>query len=104
MNYEEMLNLKIESHDHPKDMTIRGLLKELLRTLWSEGESFSGKRPFGNSGWEFDIYLPLVKAGCVTGVIDSDGYVDSFDTKEADDLVLKIISYCFSTIHDKEGE
>jgi hypothetical protein len=49
---------------------IRAYLKALLTKLWEEGEGFSGKRPFGNSGWERDLYFPLVKAGRVKGEIE----------------------------------
>lgn len=43
--------------------TVRGYLKALLFTLWDEGEGLSGKRPFGNSGWDYDILTALVDAG-----------------------------------------
>ena len=46
-------------------LTIKEYLHKLLSTLWDEGESFNGKRPFGNSGWEYDIYTALVKCGAV---------------------------------------
>ncbi len=32
-----------------------------------EGEGFSGKRPFGNSCWESDLYWPLAKADVIEG-------------------------------------
>lgn len=66
-------------------------LKHLLRTLWKEGEEFSGKRPFGNSGWEFDVYKALIKANLITGKLDEDDYVDKVDTEEGDALVLAVI-------------
>lgn len=50
--------------------TVRGYLKALLTKLWEDGEGFSGKRPFGNSGWERDLHFPLVKAGRVAGEIE----------------------------------
>lgn len=43
--------------------TIKGYLKALLYALWDEGEGFSGKRPFGNSGWEGDLLDPLINQG-----------------------------------------
>lgn len=43
----------------------------LLYNLWSDGEAFSGKRPFGNSSWEWDVYKALAKAGLVTGMVIS---------------------------------
>lgn len=43
--------------------TVKDYLKALLIAVWDEGESFSGKRPFGNSGWDSDILDALVDAG-----------------------------------------
>ena len=55
-------------------MTVRQYLHALLRAVWEDQEGFSGKRPFGNSGWEHDLYGPLAKAGFVDlGPLDEDG-------------------------------
>lgn len=62
------------------DLTARQYLKELLLTLLSEGESFNGKRPFGNSGWKSDLAIPLILAGAISGTIE-DGYPE-FDQGE----------------------
>ena len=43
--------------------TIRQYLYQLLRSVWRENEEFSGKRPFGNSGWQYDVYKALVNGG-----------------------------------------
>lgn len=63
--------------------TIREYLQELLITLLAEEECFSGKRPFGNSGWLGDLAEPLVKAGLVKGQLADDGeggqYLDGYD-------------------------
>lgn len=78
--------------------TIRGYFKELLTTLWQQGEGFSGKRPFGNSGWEHDLAFPLVEAGCIRGTIvvdeddPDDSYVEDFDTKAYDKFVNAMIA------------
>lgn len=48
-------------------VTVRGYLVELLKTVWEEGEGFSGKRPFGNSGWENEPLTALAKAGLIEG-------------------------------------
>ncbi len=34
--------------------------------LWEQGESFSGKRPLGNSGWQSQIIESLIEAGLIT--------------------------------------
>lgn len=71
--------------------TIRDYLKTLLYMLWNEGEGFSGKRPFGNSGWEYDLYKALVAAEAVKGSLDEDGYIETVDTAQANKLIFKAI-------------
>jgi len=72
-DYDSALAVRFDS-DAGDDLTVRGYLRTLLSTVWNEGESFSGKRPFGNSGWEFDILVPLAKAGFVDlGPVDETG-------------------------------
>lgn len=71
------------------EMTIREYLAALLKLVWSERESFSGRYPFGNSGWEFDIYEALVAAGAVDGVLDEDKRL--LDTKDLDRLTADAI-------------
>ena len=95
MKTKEILNLKINNPDFDENLTVKGYLKNLLFQVWKEGESFSGKRPFGNSGWEYDLYEPLVKAGVVDGSIDEDGDIEDIDLIQANRVVLKLIDHCF---------
>lgn len=48
--------------------TVGGYLARLVGQLWQLGEGFSGKRPFGNSGWEYDVYTALAKARLIEGL------------------------------------
>lgn len=80
-------------------MTIREYLGKLLHTLWEEGEQFSGKRPFGNSGWEYDLYTALISAGAVAGVLDEDGCLEEIDG-ENKNKANKIV---FGLIHEMCG-
>lgn len=66
------LDLTFYCDDLDGEVSIRLYLAELLRAIWNEGEGFSGKRPFGNSGWQIDLFLPLVAAGVIKGEIDDD--------------------------------
>lgn len=86
-----ILELPMAEND-AKAKTVRDYLKALLSTLWTEDEGFSGKRPFGNSGWKYDLYAPLVKAGAVVGKLDANGYVEECAQADADDLILKAIT------------
>ena len=63
-------------------ITIHNYLKKLLSKLWEEGEGFSSKRPFGNSGWQLDLLMVLIEKDIIIGVIDSDGYLDSISDEE----------------------
>lgn len=70
-------------------------LHSLLFTLWEEGEGFSGKRPFGNSGWEDELYIPLIVGEFVDGKLDEDGYIGYVDEKAANKLIFDCIAYVF---------
>ena len=83
---EQILDLPMEDNDSGAS-TIRGYLKALLVELWTEEEGFSGKRPFGSSGWTSDLMVPLVKAGVITGNLDSDGFLDECDDKAGKKLI-----------------
>jgi hypothetical protein len=87
----KILNIKIKSYDFPEEITLKQYLKYLLLAIWDEKEGFSGKRPFGNSGWEYDIYAALVKSNFVEGKLDECGCVEEIDEKKADELIEEAI-------------
>lgn len=87
---KEILALPMKLNDAGAT-TIRAYLVALLSKLWSEGESFSGKRPFGNSGWEHDLEVPLVAAGVVDGALDDEGYVKHIDQHASNDAIFSAI-------------
>jgi hypothetical protein len=93
MTSEEILNLPMERNDADA-ATIRDYLKTLLSELWEREEMFSGKRPFGNSGWKYDLYGALVVGGAVSGTIiedNGDRDIDCEDTDAADKLIAEAI-------------
>lgn len=90
MTPAEILALPMDENDSGAT-TIRGYLKALLSELWREGEGFSGKRPFGNSGWESDLQMALIKGGAVEGTLDEDGYLDTIDGHAANNLITEAI-------------
>lgn len=71
--------------------TVREYLVKLLAQVWTEGEGFSGKRPFGNSSWEYELYGALARAGHIAGTFDDDGWVESIDTGAGDALIAAAI-------------
>ena len=86
-----ILNVEMNFQNDANAKDIRSYLKALLYTLWNEGEGFSGKRPFGDSGWDYELYKALIINGNVNGKLDSDGYIDTVDKTEADKLIFKAI-------------
>lgn len=86
----DILNIPMPKNDSGAK-TIGGYLIALLERVWEEGEGFSGKRPFGNSGWDHDIYAALVKAEAVKGKIDSDGCLEECDEVKANKLIFVAI-------------
>lgn len=89
-----LIDIPMEEND-AEAKTIGEYLKKLFCTLWGEGEGFSGKRPFGNSGWQHDVYAALIKASVVDGGLDEYGCVDDIDYEQADNMIIKAIEDLF---------
>lgn len=87
----QVLALPMPEGNDANAATIRDYLVALVRRVWIANEGFSGKRPFGNSGWDWDMYPPLIRAGLVRGVLDEDGYIDNVDEEAADALIRAAI-------------
>lgn len=87
----DVLNIKMREGNDAEATTIGDYLVKLLTEIWREGEGFSGKRPFGNSGWEFELYLALAKSGAIEASFYEDGDLRAFDRKGADKLVFEAI-------------
>lgn len=88
---DTVLDLPMESNDSGAD-TIRGYLAALLHELWKHGEGFSSKRPFGNSDWQRELAVPLIKAGLVKGSFDEDGFLDEVDWRATDRVLADAIA------------
>ena len=89
-NYSSAYDVVFDS-DAGNGLTVREYLKKLLLTVWVEEEGFSGKRPFGNSGWKYELYKPLVKSGHLEGSFDEDGYLEDLDDN-AHEFVITLIN------------
>lgn len=100
--------LDVKLHGEFDDETVRSYLCLLLTALWEEKEAFNGKYPFGDSGWEYDLYAPLVKAGFIKGSLDeyADGhvYVEDFNKKDADAFIEDLILFVFTNSHRSSNE
>jgi hypothetical protein len=89
--YEAALNVRFYCDAADDEISIRDYLFMLLDKLWDTKESFSGRRPFGNSDWEYDLFSPLVHGGFISGDIDEYGDVSYLDYQEAYLFVSKLI-------------
>ena len=61
-------------------------------------KGFSGKRPFGNSGWTFDLFNALATGGFIDlGEADEDGYFDATHEQDvaAEQYVHDLIDTAF---------
>ena len=90
----EVLNVPMDpERNGPGCTSIGDYLTTLLTLLVTEEDSFSSKRPFGNSDWKYELYDALVLAGMTKGEIDEDEdtgerYVDGIDdTTHANSLI-----------------
>lgn len=102
MSFKDVMALELEeSVKFAKVTTIGDYLKALLSELWIREEAFSGKRPFGNSGWKYDIYQTLLKNRLVTGVYydaqEDESWIEihEVDQEHAD----RIISECIWSLN-----
>lgn len=92
---QQVLDLRMQPNDADA-ATIRDYLIKLLHLVWEDREGFDGKRPFGNSGWAWDVYGDLIRAGYVPGSFDEDGDVEVFDDDAqviADQLITDAINH-----------
>lgn len=71
--------------------TVRDYLVKLLYDLWHQGMEFDTKRPFGNSGWHYEVFRALVEAGHITGQFDEGGCLEDCDDERGDDLIRSAI-------------
>jgi hypothetical protein len=75
--------------------TVLDYFRALLETLWYEREGFSGKRPFGNSGWEHEPYDALADAGFIEQPVDKRGFGNRKKLDAADAFVRQLIKAAF---------
>lgn len=93
MDIKEVINTKMVDNDANAE-TIKDYLRAILSNLWQEKESFSGKRPCGNSGWEYYLYDSLVLSGHIDGEVE-DGEIIERDIEAGDEVICLCIEYVF---------
>ena len=80
MKYKDCLKLPMQENDAGAK-TIGEYIKKLLLKLWDEKEEFSVKRPFGNSGWDYELYYALANEGVISSITDKGRFSSSNDNK-----------------------
>lgn len=90
INPQSVLDIPMGEND-AKAATVRDYLIKLLSLVWEEQEGFNGKRPFGNSSWDWDIMHALGKAGVIKATFDEDGYLGDCDDEHGHRLVAAAI-------------
>lgn len=91
---QKALGIRFDS-DAGDSLTLREYFCELLHTIWDEGEGFSGKRPFGNSGWQFDVQRAIALGLADRDPSEDDGE-ESIDISDAnDEFIGECITACF---------
>lgn len=71
---EQVLAVELEPTSDFGAVTIREALFMLLAKVWEEEADFSGKRPFGNSSWQYDFSEALINANIVGEGEDDDAF------------------------------
>lgn len=89
---DDVFNVPFTEKNDAGAGTVGGYLAKLLTALIEKEEGFSGKRPFGNSGWLWELGKPLVEAGLVPGTLDDEGYLDDLDEDALKAVLVKSIA------------
>ena len=87
---KEILDTPLAEGNSADAATVGDYLIRLLTELWTQEGDFSSRYPFGSSGWQHEIYTPLIQTGIVAGRPDGHGGW-TFDEATADRLILAAI-------------
>lgn len=88
---QDVLDLRMPEGNDAGASTVRYYLIAIVEAVWSDGECFSGKRPFGNSNWRWDVYSVLLDADLIDGTRDEGGGVEDVDVFAAERIVRAAI-------------
>jgi len=97
-NTKDLCNLNMPEGNEACVPTLGDYLASLLTELWREKENFSGKRPFGNSGWDYFVYICFHNAGIISLTLDEFGDIETLDSdqeQKADLIIESLIKYVF---------
>lgn len=92
MHERDILALPMGSNDADAE-TIGQFIMLIGAEVFTEQEDFSGKRPFGNSGWIFGVYESLIAGKVLDGSLDEDGYLEEYDNDAGDAIIARLFDY-----------
>lgn len=92
LNERDILALPMPKNDARAE-TIGQYIMMVAGKLFAEQDEFSGKRPFGNSGWIFEVYEALIRGGVLEGSFDEDGYIEKCDTNAGDRIIAGLFKF-----------
>jgi hypothetical protein len=105
MVIDDVLNVPMDpTTNDAQASSVRHYLGLLLLTVWRQKEGFSGKRPFGNSSWEYDLYRSLIEAGLLPGQLDENGLVEKMDHQIGHALIASAIVKMYSDAGQERSE
>jgi len=89
---DEILDLPMDPLNNDAGASsVREYLIDLLTLIVEYGDE-AIKRPFGNSGWSYELYRPLAKAGLIEGEYDEEeGWIKRLDIPHGRRLLLEAI-------------
>lgn len=93
---QRILSLPMPQPNDAYAETIQDYLLKLLRAVWEEEIAFEGKRPFGNSDWQYEVYLALALGGYQIGDLDEYGLLEPVDNEKADRLIYLAIDALYA--------
>lgn len=92
MDGKAILALPLPDYIYDDVSTIGEYLRLTLRTLILEGEDFSGKRPLGDSDWDYLLLLGLIRAKVIPGRINEYNEPEDFDWSDFNKAMFKAIN------------
>jgi hypothetical protein len=99
---QQILSLPMDKNDAKAD-TIGQYLIRLSQQCWFEEEGFSGKRPFGNSGWVHELAKALIKAEAIDGELDEDGYIDDYSGVQLNKTINEVYEFLLNADYTTRG-
>lgn len=92
LSERDILALPMGGNDADAE-TIGQYLMLVAEKVFIDQEDFSGKRPFGNSSWIFEVYEALIQGGALEGALDENGYIEKCDTRDADAIIARLFRF-----------